>query len=208
MPLVDHVAIESAPTAFPWLPASEQGAKVKPSGLSLTHSYTTNTYPLDEADWVYLELVFAAYQIHPATVAELAALGPVGGENAKRWTIEGPLYHRPGDPGVGSNCTMVLEIAHSLTSSPGDDWKPYTPGRYRLRSVKARVRLTRPHTSYEFRITRMALRAKRIAPQQRPRVTYTEDVLPEGKSLIVAHNYRVAAGGSLHIESDAHLRVL
>lgn len=207
MPIATAMTIEAA-TPNPWLPVEHRGTKLKPSGVGLIHSYETDPKDLLEADWAYLQVALVAYQVHPATVAELVALGPVGGANARRWTIEGPLLHRPGDPGAGANCTMVLEVAHSLTSDPGTDWKPYRPGKYRLRSVKARVTITRPAATYSFRIVRFALLATRVSPPKRPRKVRVADVIPAGMCQIVEGEFEILAGGSLEIEAGASLQVI
>jgi hypothetical protein len=207
MPTLASVSIEAAPVAKGWITPTFGGPKLKPSGGGLSHVYTTDAKVLAEADWTYLQVVLVAWQIHPATVAELAALGPVGGSNAKRWTIEGPLSHQPDDPGDG-NCTVSVEIAHSMTSDPGTDWRPYVEGKYRLRSVKARVTITRPSTAYSFRIARLALVAERVGAQQRPRRVHAgvSEVLASGMSWIVSRDFEVI--GSLEIESDAYLEII
>lgn len=207
MPISSAFSIEAAPTPKPWITPAFGGPKIKPSGGGLSHVYTTDTKTIAEADWVYLQVVLVAWQIHPATVAELAALGPVGSANAQRWTIEGPLSHQPGDPGNG-NCTVSVEIAHSLSSDPGSDWQPYVEGKYRLRSVKARVTITRPTTAYDFRVARFSLRAERVGAQQRPRRVQTgvAELVASGMSWIAAGDFEVK--GTLDIEADAHLAVL
>ncbi len=207
MPTLSSVSIEAAPAAKGWITPTFGGPKLRPSGVGLSHVYTTDAKVLAEADWTYLQVVLVAWQIHPATVAELAALGPVGGSNAKRWTIEGPLSHQPDDPGAG-NCTVTVEIAHSMTSDPGTDWKPYVEGKYRLRSVKARVTITRPTTDYSFRIARLALVAERVGAQQRPRRVQTgvAEIVAAGMSWIAAGDFEVR--GTLDIEADAHLAIV
>ena len=168
MPISSGITIEAGPgDTEPWVPPERRGSKLRQSGVGLTHSYTTDAQLFSESDWVYLQVVLSAYQIHPATVAELSALGPVGSTNAMRWTIEGPTSHRIGDPGFGVNCTMLVEVAHSLTSDPGTDWRVYRPERYKLRSFKARLTVVRPDVTYGFRVTRFAVRATRVAPAQR-----------------------------------------
>lgn len=207
MPTLGSVSVEAAPVSKPWVTPTFGGPKLEPSGGGLVHTYTTDTKVLAEADWTYLQVVLVAWQIHPATVAELAQLGPVGSANAQRWTIEGPLSHQPGDPG-NVNCTVTVEIAHSMTSDPGSDWRPYVEGKYRLRSVKARVTITRPTTDYSFRIARMALRAERVGAQQRPRRVQTgvSEVVAAGMSWIAAGDFEVK--GTLDIESDGHLAIV
>lgn len=172
------MTVEAAPTPHPWIPLSERGSKLKATAGSTTHSYTTDDRVLASAGWVYLQIVFKAYQIHPATVDELDVLGPVGGRNALRWTIEGPTSHRPGDPGAGANCAMKLEVAYSTTATPGSDWQVYRPrGRYKLRSFKTRLTITRPDETYDFRVVRFATRATRVGLSQRDH--YTERFLSD-----------------------------
>lgn len=209
MPFVSEFTIEAGPgNTQPWTPRERRGYKLAPSGVGLTHTYETDIKLLAEADWVYLQVVCCAYQIHPATVAELAALGPVGGANAARWTIEGPLLHLPGDPGEATNCTISVEVTHSLTADPGSNWIRYKPGRYRLRSVKARVTVTRPSTAYSFRITKLGILATRLATAQRPRRVQdgVADVIPAGMCRIVSHDFELL--GTLDVEDDAFLEIL
>jgi hypothetical protein len=193
--------------AQPWVPKKYRGTVLKSDGVALSSSYTTDPKLLSEADWVYLQIVCVAYQIHPATVAQLAALGPVGGANAQRWTIEGPLLNRPGDPGLG-NSTILVEIVHSLEADPGSSWIPYKPGHYRLRSVKARVTISMPSTAYSFALTRFAVYATRVAPPQRPRKVQSgiADVLPGGMCRVIAQDFEVQ--GTLDVEDDAVLEVI
>ena len=207
MPSSSGFAIEAAPSDAVNLPIRLRGPKLRASGTDLVHVYETDTKALSEADWVYLSVVCSAYQIHPATVAQLAALGPVGGDNAKRWTIEGPLCDMPDDPGAG-NCTIKAEIAYSLGPDPGSDWKPYEQGRYRLRSVKARVTVTRPTTHYQFRITQLGILATRISAPQRARrvASGVSDVIPAGMCRVISHDFEVI--GSLEVEADARLEIL
>lgn len=166
------MTIEAAPTVFLHLPPIERGSKLKATAGSTTHQYETDARSIEEADWMYLQVVHAAYQVHPATVAQLAALGPVGGRDALRWTVEGPTSHRPGDPGAVANCTFLIEVAYSLTATPGSDWRAYKPsGRYKLRSYKARLTITRPDETYDFRVLRFAVRAERVAQPMMDHVT-------------------------------------
>lgn len=212
MPIAASINVEPAPVSKPWIPAAERGPKLKATGPSLVHTLTTDAYVLEEADYVYLEIVLRAYQIHPATIAELAALGPVGGANAQRWTIEGPTSHRPGDPGAGANCTMKVEIAHSMTSDPGSDWREYVPGtrKYRLRSVKARLTITRPAATYDFRVLQFDLQAQRAAAQKRPRGVPdgVSDVIQPGACIVVPRNFEIPATSSLEIADNAYLEIL
>lgn len=212
MPLQSALTTEVAPSASEklWLPPEMRGTKLKPTGSGLVHTFTTDTYVLAESDWVYLQIALVAYQIHPATVAELSALGPVGGPNAKRWTIEGPLVHVPGDPGEETNCTMRIEVATSMTSTPGSAWRDYSPGRFRLRSAKARLTITRPSTAYSFRVARFTLVATRISAQQRSRkvASGVVDAIPSGMCRVVVRDFEIAAGASLEVESGAHMEIL
>lgn len=210
MPVYSEVSIEAAPSAAErlYLPREQRGKKAKPaSGLS--HTYTTDVYSMAEADWVYLQVTLVAYQIHPATIAELAALGPVGGPNARRWTIEGPLHHVPGDPGAETNCTMKLEIAHSMAATPGSAWRDYEAGRFRLRSAQARVTIVRPSAAYDFRICRFSLLATKVpAPQQVRNVAAgVQDVIPSGMCRSIVRDFRLPATSSLRIEDDAFLKI-
>ena len=206
MPIAIGISVEAAPGDLPWLQPSLRGAKLYPDSLDLVHVYETDAKQLAEADWAYLQVVMDAYQVHPATVAELAMLGPVGAPNAQRWTVEGPLMDRPGDPGLG-NCTMLVEVAHSLDLDPGSNWIAYKPGRYRLRSVKARVTITRPALGYSFRVLKLALLATRAATPQRPRRVHAgiSDLIPSGMCRIVSRDFEVA--GALEIADDAILEI-
>ena len=173
------------------------------------HVYETDTKVLSESDLVRLSLVCSAHQIHPASVDDLAFLGDLDSRNAARWTIEGPLVHVPGDPGEPTNCTITPEIAYSLDSEdPGDDWKPYKPGKYRLRSVKARITITRPSTAYEFRVTQLGIRADRVsAPHRALKVASgISDVIPSGMCSLAVREFEVL--GTLEIEAGGHLEIL
>lgn len=210
MPTLASMTIEAAPPVTSvWVPAARRGPKLQPSGSGLVHTYQTDPYVLDVADWVYLQVAVEAYQIHPATVAELAALGPVGGANAKRWTVEGPLMHRPGDPGVGANCTIKLEVSTSLNADPGTDWREHDPGaEVRLRSARAKITVTRPHASYSFRVTRFALYGTRPSPPQRSLVVSAgvSDVIPAHMTRMLPQ-LDIEPGAVLTVEANAILRV-
>jgi hypothetical protein len=208
MPVVSSVDIEAAPTSKPWITPAFGGPKLKPSGGGLVHSYTTDAKTFAEADWVYLQIVVAAYQIHPATAAELAALGPVGSANAQRWTIEGPLSHQPGDPGAGQNCTIKAELATSMSEAPGSDWRDYGPGKYRLRSAKARITITRPSTAYDFRVTRFSLLATRSPSGSRARRCVSYDSIPPGMSRVVVYDFEIDSGATFEIEAGGYMEVL
>lgn len=210
MPQFQDVGVEDAPTgqALLWTPLDLRSRKLKASS-GLVGTYTTEALVLSECDWVYLQASLVAYQIHPATVAELAALGAVGGANAQRWTIEGPLLHRPGDPGVGSNCSIRVDVSTSINSaSPGTNWRSFTPGRYRIRSAVARLTLTRPSTSYNWRVARFGLLGTRVAAPNRSRKVPAgvSDVVPSGMSRVVARDFEVL--GSLEIEAGGILEIL
>lgn len=212
MPFFQGIDTVAAPTGavVHRTPKAFRSKTLKPDALSLESIYRTDPLVLEAADDVWIEVTMEAYQIHPATVAELAALGPVGGENAKRWTVEGPLYHRPGDPGAGRNCTITVEITTSLSSDPGDNWRTYEAGVYRARSVKARLKISRPSTAYSWRVGRFTVSAARIPPPQRGRVVRpgVVDVVPSGMSRTVVRNLRVSPDATLRIESDAFLKII
>jgi hypothetical protein len=211
MPAFASTTTEAAPSGADVFvtPPDRRLPRLKPSGATLSGVYTTDTLVFAEADWVILQVALVAWQIHPATIAELAALGPLGGANAKRWTIEGPLSHRPGDPGSG-NCTIKVEIATSMTDDPGSNWVEYEAGRYRLRSAKARLTVTRPAADYDWRVSRFALRAVRVPAGSRARrvAAGVVDAIPTGMSRVVVRDYRVQAGGTLRIEPDAYLKII
>lgn len=148
-----------------WIPLQLRGSKLKPSGGGLVHTYETDAQVLAESDWVYLQVVSSMYQIHPKAWDNYDEFGAFDGRNMSRWTWEGPLHLLPGET---PNCTSLVEVAYSQTTDPGSAWQEVFPGElYKLRSFKTRVTVTRPHTSYDFRITRLATRATRRAPAQR-----------------------------------------
>lgn len=155
-----------AGTTDPWVPAIKRSVALKRDNLNvyLVAQFTTNDHVLAESDWVYLQAAVYAEQIHPWTLDQVDALGPIEGPNAQRWTMEGPTSIAPGEP---ANCTMLLEVAHSLTTSPGSDWREFRPGRYKLRSYRMRLTITRPSLDFDFRVYRFATRATRAAPAQR-----------------------------------------
>ena len=98
-----------------------------------------------------------------ATAFVRDALGPIEGPNAARWTLEGPTFPVPGEP---ANSTVKLEVAHSLTATPGSDWREFRPGLYKLRSYRVRLTITRPTLDFDFRVYRLATRATRRAQPQ------------------------------------------
>lgn len=148
----------------PWIPAVRRSAHLKATGVALTGSYTTDVHAFSEPDEVYLQAVTYAEQVHPWTVEQVAALGPIEGPNARRWTMEGPTSLRPGEP---SNCTLKVEVATSLGAAPGGDWRTFVPGMFKLRSYKFRATLTRPSADFDFRLYRLATRATRKAQPMR-----------------------------------------
>lgn len=153
----------------PWDPVVKKSVALKRDSLNahLIGQFTSNARVLAESDWVYLQALLYAEQIHPWTVDQVAALGPIEGRNAMRWTLEGPLSPGPGEP---ANCAIFLEVAHSLTATPGSDWREFKPGKYKLRSYRMRLTIARPSLDFDFRIYRLATRATRVAPPQRDAV--------------------------------------
>lgn len=153
------LAVESAPSMKPWLPAWERGAKLKASGVALTHEYQTETLTLSSPDSLYLQVSFRAWQIHPMKWNDLDQFGPIDGIEMQRWTWEGPTSIMPGEL---PNCSIRCEVTHSVGSSPGSDWKVHQPGeRYYLRSCKARIVIARPSTAYNFRVAELRIRGTR-----------------------------------------------
>lgn len=155
-----------AGTTNPWVPAIRRSAALKRDALNveLVATFTGDPHVLSESDWVYLQVSMYAEQIHPWTVDQIDALGPIEGENAARWTWEGPTYTLPGEP---ANCTFALEVAHSLTSDPGTDYRAFQSGLFKLRSYRVRLVITRPSLEFDFRVYRLATRATRRALPQR-----------------------------------------
>lgn len=149
------------PSTDPWVPLIRRGAALKRDLLNvdLIGSYTGDAHVFDEAEWVYLQAVTYAEQVHPWTVDQIDALGPIEGANAMRWTFEGPTSIRAGEP---QNCTMALELAYSQTTVPGSDWRTFRPGRYKLRSYRVRIVVTRPSLDFDFRVYRLATRATKL----------------------------------------------
>lgn len=212
MPIFSAMSIAPAPALAVRLrlPPEERGPSLISSGVGLVHVYTSDTYVLAESDLVQLQVLLVAYQVHPATCDELAALGPVDGPNASRWTIEGPLVHVPGDPGEATNCAMKLEIQTSMTDSPVDEpWRDYEAGRYRLRSARVRLTITRPSDTYGFSVHRFTLLATRLsAPQRSRRVRAGGDAIPAGMCRIVVYDFEIDSGATLEIEAGGYMEVL
>lgn len=172
------VAIDvQASDPVPWKAPLRRPAALKRDALntSLSHTYTSTLHTLTEAEEVYLVAELYAEQIHPWTVDQVAALGAIEGRDAARWTMEGPTMVRPGEP---ANCTLKLEVAHSLASAPGEDWQEFRAGVYKLRSYKMRVTITRPSTDFDFRVYRLSTRAIRRRPVMRD--TFTERFFARG----------------------------
>jgi hypothetical protein len=211
MPTLSSITIEAAPSAAAklYLPVERHGEKLKAQGVSLVHTYQTDVKVFSECDYVWLQVALVAWQIHPATIEELDALGPIGGANMRRWTLEGPLMHRPGDPGAASNCSMRIRLAHSFRADPGTDWRPYEAGKYRCRSARAELTITRPSTDYDFRVARFTLEARRISAPQRARKVHAGviDTVPAGMSRVVSTDFEVEATGSLEIEAGGILEI-
>lgn len=168
MPMLSDLSSEPAPVAKPWLRTIERGKKLKASGAALAHEYETDTRTLKAPDWVYLQVSWSAYQIHPIAWDDLDQYGAFDGPDMARWTWEGPTSLLPGET---PNCTIRCEVAYSTTSSPGSDWKEYREGRYRLQSVKARLVITRPNADYDFRVLRLATRVTRVARRRSDAIT-------------------------------------
>jgi hypothetical protein len=147
----------------PGVPPVKQSPSLAPSGGGLTHVYTSGTKIIagGEPDWVYLSAVLYAEQIHPATLEDLDAMDV---RDLERWSIEGPTSLRPGET---PNCSLTLDMAYSLTTTPGTDWREFRPGEYKLRSYILRLTITRPTTDYDFRVYRLATRATRKAKPMR-----------------------------------------
>lgn len=158
------IAAPSMPQAI-GLPPAYRSAALYASGGALEHIYEGNVRSLFAAEELQLEVVLVAYQIHPWTVEQISELGPIGGRNMARWTLEGPTSPMPGEPG---NCTFKLEIAHSTGASPGTDWREIRPGgKYLLRSYQTRLTIVRPSTDFDFRVHRLNVSATRtLTPQQ------------------------------------------
>jgi hypothetical protein len=148
MPTLGSMAIHAA-QPYPWVAPERRSAALKASGGGLVHTYESDAQALGAAAWVYLQAVIYAEQIHPATADDLDAMS---GRDLARWSIEGPTFVRPGET---PNCTLKLEVAYSLTATPGSDWREFRPGRYKLRSYQMKLTVTRPTTDYDFRIYRL-----------------------------------------------------
>lgn len=170
MPVLANMAVQGALTGAQALqvPPQYQTSALKATGGGTLHTYTGDAQSLSSLQEVHLEVVLVAYQIHPYTLDQLDQLGPIGGRNWRRWSLEGPTCPRDGEP---DNCTIQVQIAHSPTATAGTDWKEYRPGLYRLRSYNARIRITRPNTNFDFRVHRFAVRVARL------KESYTNELL-------------------------------
>lgn len=145
------------PTVKRWLPPVRRTAYLEPNGIDLVSIAETPVRSFTEADWVYLQIVLYAEQIHPWTMEDIDQLKTE--RDLARMSIEGPTFIRPGEP---ADCTMKVEVAHSLTATPGSDWREYRGvGPYKLRSFQARLTITLPTTDHSFRLYRFATRATR-----------------------------------------------
>lgn len=165
MSVISGMEVETG-SSNPWVPVIKRSGALKRDLLNVIpeHQFTTDAYVLSESDWVYLQAVLYAEQIHPWTVDQVDALGPIEGPNAARWTMEGPTFDLPGEP---QQCDCKIEVAHSLTDDPGTDWRVFRAGKFKLRSAKLRLTITRHSLDFDFRVYRFALRATRMAPPQR-----------------------------------------
>lgn len=165
MPIIAGMEVEDAAT-HPWIPAIKRSGALKRDllNVALVAVYESESLVLNESDWVYLQAVLYAEQIHPYTLDQIGALGPIEGPNAARWTIEGPTSDLPGEP---QQCDFKIEVAHSLMATSGTDWRAFRPGKFKLRSCRLRLTITRYSLDFDFRVYRFAIRANRIAPPQR-----------------------------------------
>jgi hypothetical protein len=81
------ITVHPAPSASePWIPPIKRTGALKRDALneSLVHQYLADAHTLEESDWVYLHAVVYAEQIHPWTIDQVDALGPIEGRNAAR----------------------------------------------------------------------------------------------------------------------------
>jgi len=136
------------------------------SGSGTTHTYQFTGTPFSTAVPVFLQVGVEAEQHHPATLTELDKLGPIGGRNMGRWTLEGPLVALSGDAGSTVNCTLTTEVAFSTSLTAGSDFREYKAGIYRMRSFKVKVTVVRPDATYNFAITRLSVRATKIGARR------------------------------------------
>jgi hypothetical protein len=137
------------------------------TGAGLEGSYETAGLAFEEARWIYLQAFADAEQIHPVTWD--GSTGTWDGPAAQQWSWEGPLWL---DDAWPSECGLRVFVRHSLkATTSGADWVEYRPGRMRCRSFDVRIEVTRPSSSYDVRINRLAILATRKPRDQYDHLT-------------------------------------
>ena len=134
-------------------------SQLAPTGGGLQHRYEFTGGTFSATQWAYLQIGIEANQVYPWTFEDLDSLGTWSSVALARWTSEGPLALRSGEP---LNCVLTIEISTSTTSTPGTNWIRFRPGRYKLRRYALRITIDRPTTSHSFRLRRLVVRATRI----------------------------------------------
>ena len=105
-------------------------------------------------------------QVHPGSYDG----SPFTSRTVRDHSVEGPLSDFPDTPdGLSGQVDILLEVAYSLTATPGTNWQVYRPGIYTARSFAFRITLTRPTVEFNVDIWRGAFRITEPAS----RVTYS-----------------------------------
>ena len=136
------------------------------SGSGLTGYYYAAEPTIDSGwrvDPYFIEAHAVAYQVHPALWEEMP--WEWGHPLMQRMTWEGPIDQPIA--GETAACTLAVHIS----TKPDKDtawtgWQRYKPGVYSGVAFKYRLRAIRPNTDYDVRISRFAIRVRRI-PKQR-----------------------------------------
>ena len=135
------------------------------AALDLDASWTSWETDLGACCRVHVAFGVDAIQIQPEIVdAATMILSPNGIELAS-WTGQGPT--NPRDPLFGE-CQIFLEWSVSVDSGdPGSNWQPFRSGVTTLRSCRFRIRVERPSSDYDVRISLAGLSIRNV-PMSKP----------------------------------------
>ena len=144
--------VEAAPADPTGLHPRDRGAKLKWTGAATTGHYEVEPPALIEAQDVFAQVVVEADQVHPLTWDE--ATFSWDSLEGNRWTWEGPAWPKAGE----SQVTLETELDVTTGTALVGDRRRFIPSVYNLRKTAVRVAVTRPDTTYDAKIKRLAVR--------------------------------------------------
>lgn len=126
------------------------------ASVELTGTYTGPIHDLGgRALRYHIGAALEGTHWHPMTPNDLDQRAFAGSRRTDWWTAQGPADAR--DPDYAP-LGVAFEIRTSETSSPSAaSWRPYRPGVFWCRSFQLRVVFTRPDTTHDVKLTRMAV---------------------------------------------------